>query len=307
MGEISKIAWTDATFNPWWGCTRVSPGCEHCYAEQLATVRRKLPVWGVDADRKPMSDGYWLAPHRWNIRSRDARNHARAKGLPVPRRTRVFCASMADVFEIVPPRNVAANEVVSNGRARLWKLIAETPELDWLLLTKRPENVRPLAPWRSTSEDILRPAWPDNVWLGVTAEDQRRADERLAVLMKIPARVRFASHEPALEMVDFRPWYTYADGTCRRGLDWIITGGESGSKARPYDIRWALDLLAHRNKGPIWRPYIFVKQLGSNPHDGALRVDPEPDTRIHLKDPKGGDPAEWPRGLAVREHPPEGL
>lgn len=262
MGEVSAIAWTDATFNPWWGCARVSPGCENCYAEELATTRRKLNVWGVDAERKPMSEAYWREPLKWNRK-------AEAEGV----RRRVFCASMADVFERPPVRNTQANDVQTSARGRLWLLIATTPWLDWLLLTKRPENVASLVPWVN---------WPANVWLGVTAEDQRRADERVPILLSIPARVRFVSHEPAIEAVDFSRWMP--------GIDWVITGGESGPGARGYNPTWAKDVIAQCRRGGA-AP--FVKQLGANVLDfgGAI------------KDRKGGDPNEWPEELRVQEFP----
>lgn len=281
MGEISGIAWTDATFNPWWGCTRVSPGCEHCYAETLATVRRKLDVWGVDANRKPMSDAYWRDPVKWNRK-------AEAEGV----RRRVFCASMADVFELPPDRNEQAHAVMDQARGRLWKLIEETPWLDWLLLTKRPQNVDDLQPWGAD--------WPRNVWLGVTAEDQKRADERVPILLKLRARTRFVSHEPALERVDFSRWLG------PDGIHWVITGGESGSKARPYFLNWAADIIQQcRSAGAA----PFVKQLGARPYlEGqGLLDDDDPCAvdlvRVALNDAKGGDLSEWPEELRVQEFP----
>ena len=287
----SKIAWTDATFNPWWGCSRVSPGCEHCYAEQFATVRHKLPVWGVDAERKPMSEAYWREPLKWN-------REAEKTGV----RRRVFCASMADVFELLPERNVAGRAVQDAARARLWPLIEATPHLDWLLLTKRPENVSRLTPWFG--------AWPANIWLGVTAEDQRRADERIPILLSIQARVRFVSHEPALGAVRF-PWrwcvrchvepsrhaethlHCHDDGWVRQ-LDWIITGGESGPGARPYDLAWARQVVEH---GAASGTAVFVKQLGADPIDGTAGCS------VILRDRKGGDPSEWPAELRVQQWP----
>lgn len=270
MGENSAIAWCDHTWNPWWGCTRVSPGCEHCYAEQLATVRRKLPVWGVDAERKPMSEAYWREPLKWNRK-------AAADGI----RRRVFCASMADVFEQVPARNEKANAVMRAARGRLFRLIEATPHLDWLLLTKRPENVAFLVPWGGELGE-----WPANVWLGTTAEDQKRYDERWPVVSRIPARVRFISHEPALGPLALR-----ADGI---RPDWVITGGESGPGARPYDLAWARAIVAQcRAAGTA----CFVKQMGADPIDG------EAGCEVHFRDRKGGDPSEWPYDLRVQEFP----
>jgi protein gp37 len=292
MGADSKIAWTDHTFNPWWGCARVSPGCENCYAEQLATVRRKLPVWGVDAERKPMSAAYWKEPLKWN-------REAAAEG----GRRRVFCASMADVFEIPPERNEPSRAVLRDARRRLWNLIAATPHLDWLLLTKRPENVSAIAPFEDS--------WPSNIWLGTTAEDQRRYDKRWPVLAKVPAAVHFISHEPALG-----PLTLYAAHYDRLHCvlpDWVITGGESGSGARPYELGWARSVVAQcRDEGIA----CFVKQLGAHVrHDGIqmpgewwpshvmLEDDRRGGFRAHLRDRKGGDMAEWPADLRVREFP----
>lgn len=244
MGETTGIAWTDHTFNPWMGCTRVSPGCENCYAEKFVTGRMGLPVWGVDAERKEMSDAYWKQPARWN-------KAAAAAG----ERRRVFCASMADVFEVAPDRNFAAKEVMRVGRLSLWPLIEETPHLDWLLLTKRPQNVAKLVP-----PDWMAGGFPPNVWLGVTAENQEHYEKRWPILANLPAQVRFISHEPALGPLEIKPGMS-------EGLlfpDWVITGGESGPGARPYDARWARDLISTtRGSGTK----VFVKQLGARPHD----------------------------------------
>ena len=200
MGANSSIEWTDHTFNAWWGCARVSPGCEHCYAERFA--KRKGVKWGVHEERRTFGDEHWREPVRWNAR-------AARRG----RRYRVFCASMADVFDEHGPES---------ERARLWDLIARTPHLDWQLLTKRPQHFERFLP---------RDGWPwRNVWLGVTAEDQRRADERIPILVRTPAAVRFISYEPALGPVDVSP---FADG-----LDWLIAGGESGAGARPMSEDW---------------------------------------------------------------------
>lgn len=281
MGESSAIAWTDHTFSPWWGCTRVSPGCERCYAERLATVRRKLPVWGVDAPRKEMSEAYWRAPFKWNRK-------AEAAGV----RARVFCASMADVFETVPERNVHARVVMARVRSRLFPMIQATPWLDWLLLTKRPQNVESIAPGAWALD-----GWPPNVWLGVTVEDNDRRS-RIDTLREIPAAVRFISYEPAVEGVDFRDHL--------EGIDWLIVGGESGAGARIFDIEWARQAIAAaRTQGAA----PFMKQLGSDPHDSRRTLiggwspgDPEPDTRVHAKG-KGDDPSEWPEDLRVQEFP----
>lgn len=309
MGEVTGISWTDHTFNAWWGCARVSPGCEHCYAETLATVRRKLAIWGVDAERKPMSEAYWRAPVTWN-------RNAEAAGV----RRRVFCSSMADVFELPPERNVQAHAVQTAARERLWKLIGETPWLDWQLLTKRPENVRKLAPWATPGGPGTGP-WPGNVWVGTTVEDQKRAEERLAWLVEIPSAVRFVSAEPLLEAIDLEnvePFYV-KEARRRAGpfapsyhlnvlnghakgpdemtdlrVNWVIVGGESGAGARPFALDWARSIVAQCQAAKV---ACFVKQLGADPIDGTAGCS------VQLRDRKGGDLAEWPEDLRVQEFP----
>jgi protein gp37 len=177
--QNSKIEWTDHTFNPWWGCQRVSPGCEHCYAETLAR-RYNFKVWGPakTTSRRMMSNNYWKQPLKWN-------KAAKAAGV----RPRVFCASMADVFEDHPE--------LHEPRIRLFDLMDECQHLDWLLLTKRPENVRDML-----LAAARPPGFPRRVWIGTSVEDQRRADERIPHLLNIPARVRFLSCEPLLGPVD---------------------------------------------------------------------------------------------------------
>jgi protein gp37 len=207
MAENSRIEWTDHTFNPWWGCIKVSPACEHCYAETWSK-RLGKDVWGNQADRRFLSDSNWKQPLKWNA-------EAKASG----QRARVFCASMADVFE--------DRRDLDGERLRLFSLIQATPALDWLLLTKRTGRIQTLAPWADT--------WPNNVWVGTTVEDQRRADERLPLLAAIPAVVRFISAEPLLGPIDLEPWLG--------SLDWVILGGESGARSRPSDPRWFTDVV----------------------------------------------------------------
>lgn len=207
MAKNSRIEWTDHTFNPWWGCVKVSPACEHCYAETWAK-RLGKNVWGKRADRRFLSDNNWRQPLKWNA-------DADAKG----QRARVFCASMADVFE--------DRRDLDDERQRLFKMIEMTPWLDWLLLTKRTDKIQTLAPWGRF--------WPNNVWIGTTVEDQRRANERLPLLAQIPAVVRFISAEPLLGPLDLEPWL--------ESLDWVILGGESGARSRPSNPRWFSDVV----------------------------------------------------------------
>ena len=301
MGADTAIEWCDHTFNPWWGCTRVSPGCVHCYAETLAK-RVGLTVWGAKADRRRFGDKHWNEPHRWNKQAAKA-------GV----RARVFCASMADVFE--DRRDLDAE------RARLWALIDATPWLDWLVLTKRPENIDALLP------NVRRA----NLWLGCTAEDQERADERIPVLVRagaVRARVLFVSYEPALGPVDFALPHVNEEGRIvgrhLGSIDWLIVGGESGPGARPFDIGWARAAVRQARSFGV---AVFVKQLGRRPMStcdrcagdgidpirigddpewcescggGAPNTVPEP---LQLHDRKGGDVREWPPDLNVRQFP----
>ena len=269
----SKIEWTTHTFNPWWGCAKVSPGCAHCYAESLSK-RYGRATWGVDGTRPVASDTYWKQPLKWN---------REAAGLA--ERPRVFCASMADVFE--------NRRDLDEPRKRLWALIAATPNLDWLLLTKRPEQVRDLVcwGWRSTGQ------WPANVWLGTTCEDQQRANERIPHLLSHPARVRFLSVEPQCGPVDltsfFHPCYRALFGD----LHWVIQGGESGHGARPFDVEWARALRDDCKAAGV---AYHLKQLGAHAFDGATE---NADIPMRLRDSKGGDWTEWPEDLRVRQYP----
>lgn len=210
MAKNSSIEWTHHTFNPWWGCEKVSPACAHCYAETWAK-RVGQKVWGAKAKRRFFSDAHWKEPLKWN-----------AEAIAAKTRKRVFCASMADVFE--------GREDLNSSRERLWKLIQETPSLDWLLLTKRPENISSMAPWKGAK-------WPPNIWLGTTVESQEWAKLRLPHLLKHQAAVRFLSCEPLLGEIDLTPWVNR-----KNRIDWVIAGGESGPHSRPMKPSWARNL-----------------------------------------------------------------
>lgn len=263
MGDTTGIEWTDHTLNPWWGCVRVSPACEHCYAETFA--KRFGVEWGVKAERRPASEKVWAGPVRWNKAAQKA-------GV----RARVFCASMADVFEDRRDLDV--------HRERLFALIETTPWLDWQLLTKRPEAVMRLVP------EAWRGSFPGNVWMGTTVEDARREVDRIAALKGIPARVRFLSCEPLLGPLAIDPWlrcprcaYTALDaqvhmdhGFCSARNDdavipsfigWVIVGGESGNGARPMDPEWARSLRDQCNMAGV--PFFF-KQWGEWAPAGML-------------------------------------
>ena len=302
MGSQTGIAWTDHTSNPWRGCTKVSAGCANCYAEKMSHRNPAvLGEWGPAGRRVMAAPSYWRLPVQWDAA-------AKRDGV----RRRVFCASLADVFEDRPE--------LEAPRRSLFAAIAATPNLDWLLLTKRPENITRLMP----------EAGLPNVWLGVSVEDQATADARIPILLDTPAAGLFVSYEPALGKVSFdrlatgelgrldalRGYY-FVDGRnepiSTPRLNWLIVGGESGPKARPFDVAWARSVVAQCKAAGV---ACFVKQLGARPipltpmrlpsfdavsgrrHRGWIE-----DGHHALSDPAGADPAEWPEDLRVREFP----
>ncbi|MET3514309.1 protein gp37 [Pseudacidovorax sp. 1753] len=257
MAENSKIEWTDHTFNPWTGCTKVSDGCDLCYAEGWSKrAGAKVGKWGPGAPRVRTTPANWAKPIKWDAQ-------AKAEGL----RFRVFCASLADVFD---------NEVDPAWRRDLFKLIAETPNLDWLLLTKRVGNVIRLVDEiadlprpGSHAGDLLAHQWrtgnpPKNVWLGATICNQPEADRDISKLLAVPATKRFLSMEPLLGPVSFEGLFANrgnpADGTnVLEALDWVIVGGESGHSARPMHPDWARCLRDQCAQAGV--PFLF-KQWG---------------------------------------------
>jgi len=345
MGDKTKIAWCDATWNPIIGCSRVSPGCEHCYAERLSGSRlRHLETYGSVVDDVGRWNGRTLfmpdrldQPMRWK------------------RPRKIFVNDMGDTFhESVKFETIAA----------LFGVMAACQQHTFQVLTKRPERMLAFFVWlfdqrhpneaellksdlaRDNGIDKVREPptttifvqakrhlqtfwdwciadkWPlPNVWLGVTCEDQKRADERIPLLLKCPAVVRFVSAEPLLGPIDFRPWLEdpcdcgipalegsgqHAPG-CRTfkepwGLDWVIPGGESGPKARPCDVGWIRSI---RDQCKEAGTPCFVKQMGSNPvwvgplSDGCKW----PNGTVKLQHLAGADPSEWPEDLRVREWP----
>lgn len=233
MSKDSRIEWTHHTFNPWWGCTKVSAGCKHCYAETWAK-RLGKELWGARAERRELSAAYWKQPAAWNVLAASQATRAR-----------VFCASMADVFE--------DRRDLDDRRSRLWQVIDDTPELDWLLLTKRPHNVAKLAPWADE--------WPSNVWLGATAENQHWLDQRAPYLTATRAKTLFLSCEPMLGPIDLTRWVNGKD----RRIDWVIGGGESGHGSRPMNPEWirqlrdqctALGIRFHFKQWGNWKPML---------------------------------------------------
>lgn len=331
MGKDSKISWTHHTFNPWWGCTKISAGCAQCYAQTLAA--RWGFGWGP-TEVRTFGSRHWNEPRKWN-------RSAELAGT----RARVFCGSMCDVFE---KRDGYHGEALNAQRASLWKLIESTPLLDWLLLTKRPQNMSGMLPagWL----DSPRP----NVWLGATVENNQAAHDRIPPLLKTPAALRFLSCEPLLEKVvltavgyapsnrgylDALTGETEMDGVAGKahaaprlpGLNWVIVGGESGAVARPYCVEWPASIIRQCRGAGV---PVFHKQLGANcitrndDNFTADEDDPEfpkwPDhlmvenrvedvnpaqhyqgapVRIRTRDRAGADPSEWRSDLRVRQMP----
>jgi len=348
MGDTTNIGWTHHTFNPWLGCQRVSPACGGakgvggCYAEALVTgrmgynatsadPRRRLTLWGPPSTstRQRTSAANWKKPLAWD-------RAAKADGV----RHRVFCASLADVFEDHPDLPAV--------RADLWPLVEACDGLDWQLLTKRPENIRAMVPaaWLES--------WPAHVWVGTTVEDQKRAEQRIPHLLNVPAAVRFLSCEPLLEAVNLQRFiglcgvcgkpeverpYSRVSGwspplmCCafgekgNRGVQWVIVGGESGPGARPFDIAWARSIVKQCDNAGV---AVFVKQMGDNPVDSAMvdiygpvgkrrytrpvdhydaaeaRVSRGYDVLPHalkFKAHHAADPSEWPADLRRQEFP----
>ena len=291
MSESTAISWTDATFNPVWGCTKVSPACDHCYAERDAKrFAAGTVLWGVGSERRQFGDAHWKAPLKW------------AKTLPAKlgRRPRIFCASMADVFDKDWPDGV---------RERLFKLIEDTPEMDWLLLTKRIGNVARMIP------DRWSVTLPANVWIGATVVNQEEADRDVPKLLAIKARVRFLSIEPMLGPMDIVP-YIHCD--IGNAIEWVIVGGESGPHARPLHIDWVRSIVQQSNAAGV---AVHVKQLGKRVHDSGMsspgqhwprdmlrvhlsrKTETDPAFEVQLDHVKGGDLDEWPEDLRVQEFP----
>lgn len=295
MGEQTEIAWCDGTVNVWWGCAKVDPACDNCYAEAWSR-RWDRAIWGPKAERVYVKS--------W--RSTVAKLVKRAES--EDRRMRVFAQSMSDTFD---------NQAPQEWRGELFAVIRETaPRLDWLMLTKRIGNVQAMLP----------ADWSDgypNVWLGISAGTQATLDRDVPKLLAIPAAVRWVSAEPLLGPVDLTPWlcgcYSVRGARthlsfCPRhedqtdGIDWIVAGGESGPGARPCNVDWMREIRRQCDDAGV--PY-FPKQLGSHPiakRSELLRGYPEIVGEdcyapMRLRDSKGGDQREWPDGLGERQWP----
>ncbi len=313
MAENTNIAWCDHTFNPWEGCQKVGPGCDHCYAEtRNARFSGGTSVnWGPGAPRRRTSAANWRKPIAWN---RNAGEFYAQHG----RRQRVFCASLADVFD---------NAVDPTWREDLFALIRATPNLDWLLLTKRIGNVPSMV--------SLIPGWlPENVWLGATIVNQAEADRDIQKLLETPARVHFLSIEPMLGPINLESvaWPSIAEhrvdalrggywnkagvlacgpaaglGEPRGGftnhsdmpgrIDWVIVGGESGPGARPMHPDWARDLRDQCVSAGV--PFLFKQWGDFVPGSGDFGAG-QYVTAAVARDgrivPGGFDAAAYPRG-----------
>jgi protein gp37 len=280
MGEKTKIEWAHHTFNPWRGCTKVSAGCANCYAEREA---HRFPsmrgVWGANGTRILASQEMWRNPLKWE---RDHIYHVE--------RQRVFCASLADVFEdysgpLTSQFGTEQLPTMDLARRMLFRLIEDTPHLDWLLLTKRPENVIKMLPGTWFNE-----GFPANVWMGTSVENQEMAEVRVPHLLSIPAKVRFLSCEPLLSAVnleeieledpcDFcgeKVYFSAFSGfmRCRGGcegpqwvhsVNWVIAGGESGPGACAMLQDWPLALRDQCAGAEV--PFLF-KQWGEHDAQG---------------------------------------
>jgi protein gp37 len=245
MAENSAISWTDHTMNFWIGCTKVSPACTNCYAAVDTFARRERShgneLWGPHANRHRTSAALWKKPYTWNKQTwRECIDCGKrgkvGDGYPYylctcgsrnnnPTRQRVFVSSLSDICEFHP-------QITDNMRAEIALMVIQCDNLDFLFLTKRPENFNAL--WLPHFEGML----PDNLWVGTTVENQKYADERIPELLKIDAKVRFLSCEPLLGPVKLFGFNSPTWGFIGTPIHWVIAGGESGSKARPTRPDW---------------------------------------------------------------------
>ena len=332
MGDQSAIAWTDATWNPLVGCSRVSEGCRHCYAEREAyRLEHRLgqPKYAGTTKWMGQPDGTTGEP-RWTglVALWES---VLDQPLCWKRPRRIFVNSMSDLFH---------ERVPAEWIEKIFEVMRLAKQHTFQVLTKRPGKMHRLltGQWPHDMRDgdaaaasrLLRMQPLPNVWLGVSVEDQATADERIPLLLQTPAAVRWVSYEPALGPVDFTAiryvdelaecrwgvlgrehWVENSDSPSAYendvpGLDWIVIGGESGQGARPFDLAWARQTVAQGRAAGV---PVFVKQLGAVPYEMREKIGNVSGTpfsegeRLRLVDRKGGDPAEWPEDLRVREYP----
>jgi protein gp37 len=297
VAENTKIQWCDHSWSPWIGCSKIGSGCANCYAEADFDKRRGMAKWGPHGTRVKTSASYWRQLIKWNEK-------AEASG----KRPRVF-PSLCDVFEQWGGEILRSGKTLwcdgrpmtmNDVRCDMFDLIDETPNLDWLLLTKRPENVRKMWPhWQA--QTIYEPRRLNNVWLIYSASDQQSLDAGLPHLLTCRDLVPVlgVSLEPLIGPVDLSAYiggeYVGLPGdtmhaSYNAGIDWVIVGGESGPLARPCDRQWIYDVTVQCKRAHV---PCFVKQLGAK---SVYCGDHYP-----LRDSKGGDPDEWPEDLRVRK------
>jgi len=278
MGKDSKISWCDNTFNPWVGCCKISSGCKWCYAEREMTRKKRWEnAWGPEVltQRVVTSEEYWKMPYRWDKEVKESDKTGGEIKMPTPV---VFCGSLCDVFE--------EHKDVAWARERLWEMIEATGNLIWVLLTKRPENINSMVPatWRMVP--------PENVWMGVSVENQETADRRIRELEFVNAEVKCVSYEPAIGPVRW--------DVEKHRVDWIKCGGESGANARPFLEVWGMMTEVWTKKNGV---KFYMKQMGSvwaneykRVHGDKFYVDPGS---------KGQNIETFPERLKVREFPVE--
>lgn len=323
MADKTGIQWSDATWNPVTGCEKVSPGCAHCYAESVA-----LRFWAKTQPPTiiPTVEGETTRPRIFT----DVRCHDDRLSQPLrwtkPRK--IFVNSMSDLFH-----DSVADEFID----QVFAVMAMAPQHTFQVLTKRADRMQKYLTdkrtqpavvtsmncpeWIPTGRGFLRlpRGWPlQNVWLGVSVENQYWADKRIPLLLETPAAIRFVSYEPALGPIDFRDWLKIfrndhvvdESGASYNSLDWVIIGGESGKSARPFNVEWLAQTIAACREAGV---ACFAKQLGANPvvtEGSALAKLVQAQTRrvcdcgeIGLRDSHGGDQDEWPPQWRLREFP----
>ena len=306
--SMTSIEWTDCTWNPVRGCSRVSEGCRNCYAERIAA--RFSNAGSVEAGEFVGFAERTPAGPRWTGRVELIKSKLQ-EPLHWKKPRRVFVNSMSDLFHESLP---------DDAILEVFRVMQDCPQHIFQVLTKRPENMRRfMAEWEGES------IWEgpvQNVWLGVSVEDQKTADERIPLLLQTPAAVRFVSYEPALGPVCLLNYLLYGPWSAvnvkpptSRGLDWVICGGESGPGARPFDIAWARSV---RDQCKAAGGAFFMKQLGAHPFiqgcgDNWLATSEHwPHSKTlwdgsraytDLSSRKGGSMEEWPEDLRIREFP----
>lgn len=310
MGVVTGISWTDSTWNPISGCSMVSKGCMNCYAEKIAARFS----WAPDYSKHPGPYFGLVKDGKWNGQV-DFSEHSLLVPLKWKKPRRIFVNSMSDLFhENVPDEWID----------KIFAVMALAPRHTFQILTKRPKRMLEyFSAYHASVVELTRArlaidrcsaemnggsfhgnGWPlPNVWLGVSVEDQETADERIPLLLQVPAAIRFVSYEPALAPVNFRLGiYQLVSGGSQGislvGLDWIIVGGESGPNARPFDFVWARQVISQCRASET---KCFIKQLGSKAR-GPLGQAPYSEA-MNLKDRAGADPSEWPKDLRVQEFP----